>query len=117
VLAVFTCTLIPGVSYLFVLPALLGSLVALVRRRVWALPAVSLVSLVVAVPIVDILFQLAQPRPGNPDSEMIPVAGAAAAIAFLVIGLISATWPEPGPHHRRPLQGARTRENRLVSES
>ena len=101
-LALSASPLVPGVSYVFTWPALVGSLVALIRPigSRWSVPVVSLVSLVVCIPIIDFLFQVAQPRPGNPDSEMIPVGGGATAIAFLLIGLISSTWRNPLTHER-----------------
>lgn len=88
--ALVTGGLAPGTSYLFTWPAFVGSVYVMARPRVptWSLVVVSLVSLVVTVPIIDFLFQMAQPRPGNPDSELIPVAGLATALAVLVIGLI-----------------------------
>lgn len=93
-LGLATSLLVPGVSYLFSLPALVGSSALLARRfaSAWTVAVVSLVSLAVTVPIIDFLFQMAQPRPGNPDSELTPVAGAATAIAVLVIGLIHSVW-------------------------
>jgi hypothetical protein len=89
-LALVTSLLAPGVSYLFTWPALFGSVFVLAKplAPVWSLLAVSLVSLAVTVPTIDFLFQMSQPRPGNLDSEMIPVAGLVTALAILVLALI-----------------------------
>jgi hypothetical protein len=93
-LALVTTVLAPGMSYLFTWPALAGSLLVFTKPRapVWSLLAVSLVSLAVTVPIIDLLFQMTQPRPGNPDSELVPIAGAVTALAILVMGLIHSVW-------------------------
>ncbi len=90
VFALVTGGLAPGTNYVFTWPALVGSLYVLARSKasIWSLLLVSLTSLAVTVPIIDFLFQMAQPRPGNPDSELIPVAGLATGLAFLVIALI-----------------------------
>lgn len=89
-LALVTSVLAPGVSYLFTWPALIGAVVMLVRPigAIWPTVVVSLVSLAVTVPTLDFLFQMAQPRPGNPDSELMPVAGLVTAMAVLLIALI-----------------------------
>jgi hypothetical protein len=93
-LALTTSLLAPGTSYLFTWPALVGSLFVLAKSLapVWSLLVVSLITLTVTVPIIDFLFQMAQPRPGNPDSQLIPVAGLVAALAVLVIALIDSMW-------------------------
>jgi hypothetical protein len=93
-LALVTSVLAPGVSYLFTWPALAGALVMLVRppTPIWPMLGASLVSLVVTVPIADVLFQMAQPRPGNPDSELIPVAGLVTGLAILVFALVHSVW-------------------------
>lgn len=95
-----TSFLSPGLSYLFTWPALAGSLFMLMRprARIWPLLVVSLITMAVAVPIIDFLFQMAQPRPGNPDSELVSVAGAVTALAVLVIGLIHSVWLSEPTH-------------------
>ncbi len=89
-LALIASVLMPGVSYLFTWPALAGALVMLVRPSgaIWPIVVVSLVALVVTVPTIDFIFQMAQPRPGNPDSQLIPAAGVVTALALLVMALI-----------------------------
>ena len=89
-LALISSVLMPGASYLFTWPALIGALVMLVRPLgpIWPTMVVSLVALAVTVPTIDFIFQMAQPRPGNPDSQLIPVAGLVTALAILVVALI-----------------------------
>jgi Peptidase family M28 len=89
-LALIVSVLIPGASYLFTWPALIGALVMLARPygAIWPTIVVSLVTLAVTVPTIDFIFQMAQPRPGNPDSQLIPIAGLVTAVAILLIALI-----------------------------
>ena len=95
----------PGLGYLFVWPALLAGLVVLARTAgshgdllssVGAVAAVG-PALVLVIPAIDTFFQLAQPRPGNPDSQMLPVVALPLAFAALLIGLIRSLWPCPTP--------------------
>jgi hypothetical protein len=97
VLALVTSAVAPGLSHVFTWPALAGAAVALGRPSSVALRtlATGIVTLIVTVPIIDILFQLSQPRPGNPDSELIPVAGVVTGLALLVMALIDSTWRGP----------------------
>lgn len=66
---------IPGAAYLFVWPAL-AALVVTVRRseaawaRLGALAVVGFPVIVLTLPVLDVFFQFAQPRPGNPDSQL-----------------------------------------------
>ena len=90
-----TSILAPGTSYLFSLPALFVVAFWLglpAERREWVgellFGAVVGVALIVNVPAVDIFFQMAQPRPGNPDSQLLPVAGIAVGLGFLVYSLV-----------------------------
>jgi hypothetical protein len=89
-LALIASVLIPGASYLFTWPALIGALVMLARPydAFWPTIVVSLVALTATVPTIDFIFQMAQPRPGNADSQLIPVAGLVTALAILLIALI-----------------------------
>lgn len=98
-LAVATGVWLPGGSYLFVWPALAGSLALAFGTRgdagpsgrarptvwfgVWTAPA-----LVLLTPCMDTFFQLAQPRPGNPDSELTAVIWIVVALALLTTVLI-----------------------------
>ncbi len=91
-LGLLTTLMAPGMSYLFVWPALAGGLVLLWRwppaaGRWWRLVGMALVSLttlVLLVPAIDIFYQLAQPRPGNPDSEILALV----AIPILLLTLV-----------------------------
>ncbi|MFC2108763.1 M28 family peptidase [Candidatus Bipolaricaulota bacterium] len=81
----------PGMSYLFVWPALAGGLVLLwqapqVGALWWKLGRWALVlvtALVMLVPAIDFFYQFAQPRPGNPDSQIL----ATIAIPVMLIAL------------------------------
>lgn len=93
VLGVAASTLAPGTSYLFVWPALAGAVYWLAnpKSEASALPGVFVVAacvLIVNLPAIDIFYQMAQPRPGNPDSELIPVAGLALGLWVLTVALI-----------------------------
>jgi hypothetical protein len=50
----------------------------------------------------DTLFGFAQPRPGNPDSELLPVGGLVLALATLAVLVAIATRYEPGSLSVRP---------------
>jgi hypothetical protein len=101
VLALVTSLLAPGTSYLFSWPALFGSFfwLALPAERRWLtgglhVSAVTGAALAVSAPAVDIFFQMASPRPGNPDSDLMPVAGIAVGLGMLVFALIHAVATE-----------------------
>ncbi len=75
-----TALAIPGASYLFVWPTIVGGLILLRPQRACLNPVLGLiewfvlsgVTLTVLVPAIDFFYQFAQPRPGNPDSEVLP---------------------------------------------
>jgi hypothetical protein len=97
-LALATGLLVPGMGYLFGWPALAGALWLTARpsKRLTAVAwfsAIAASAFVVMTPAIDTLFQLAQPRPGNTDSQLIPFAGLSTALAFLVAALVAAAWP------------------------
>jgi hypothetical protein len=80
----------PGASYLFVLPPLAGVLalpfeIGSGDGRPPLGPAVATVGawLILAIPAIDVFYQFAQPRPGNPGSEVLPVV----AVSVLLVGL------------------------------
>ena len=89
---------VPGAGYLFVLPALVGGLIlllhAILRPRMisrligWSV--LSGITLVLLIPAIDFFYQLAQPRPGNPDSEILPAIVIPIVLVALVFELIRA---------------------------
>ena len=92
----------PGMSYLFVWPGLAGGLTLLWRSpaadRWWHLARWVLVSgtaLVLLVPAIDIFYQLAQPRPGNPDSEILAFIAIPVVLLALVVELLRVFWVRP----------------------
>jgi hypothetical protein len=93
-LAVATAWLMPGASYLFAWPALVGS-IALIPPplagglRVAVVSAVSVPTAVLVLPAVETFFQFAQPRPGNPGSEMVETVAVALLLAVLAAGLVA----------------------------
>lgn len=100
VLALVTAVALPGASYLFAWPALAG--VAGLRWRTsdqgWALARFATVAaptLLLVVPAVDHLFLLSQPRPGNPDSEVLLAAIVPLLLLVLVIALLDNGWHRP----------------------
>jgi hypothetical protein len=83
---------LPGFSYLFIWPAL-GGLVALAGSssgrfggRLW--PVVAAPAVVLAIPALDAFFQMAQPRPGNPDSDLTAAVALIGLLAALIVGLV-----------------------------
>lgn len=91
-LGLLTAITAPGMSCLFVWPALVGGLTLLWRLptggRWWRLARWVLVSgtaLVLLVPAIDVFYILAQPRPGNPDSEILAVI--AVPVVLLALGI------------------------------
>lgn len=100
-LAVATGAWLPGTNYLFVWPALIASVALLILSvglldspwwRFLSLAVVAAPVIVLMVPAVDMFFQMALPRPGNTDSEIVFVVGGAALLGYLLIALIAATW-------------------------
>ena len=92
---------LPGVSYLFLWPALAACLALIansVQRNV--APVIRLIliagpALLLFTPAIEILFQMAQPRPGNLDSQIPTVVFAPLLLAHLVIALVWVGWPRP----------------------
>jgi hypothetical protein len=54
----------------------------------------SFAAVVLAVPVIDILFQFAQPRPGNPDSEVLAAVSIPVAYIVLLIELLTSMRPQ-----------------------
>jgi hypothetical protein len=91
-LAVATAVSVPGFSYLFFWPAL-AALPALVWRSSgrsgnWLWLIVAAPAVILTIPVLDVFFQMAQPRPGNLDSALTETAAVVAWLAAMVIGLI-----------------------------
>jgi hypothetical protein len=97
VMAVATAWLLPRASYLFVWPAIAGSLALMVvplssYRRIAALALVSIPSTVLVLPAIETFFQMAMPRPGNPDSEIVETIAVSLLLAVLTAGLVVSTF-------------------------
>jgi hypothetical protein len=103
-LSLFTALNAAGMSYLFALPALAGGLALLWRSpdstRPWRSLArwtlVSLSTLVVLVPAIDFFYQLAQPRPGNPGSQILLLIAIPVLLLSLAIELLRVFMVRPG---------------------
>lgn len=85
---------VPGASYLFAWPALVAAGALLVwphpsrYGHVARLAMVSVVTAIVLVPAVDLFLAMAQPRPGNPDSELTEAFALVALLAILCFELL-----------------------------
>ena len=109
-LALVTAIVLPGFSYLFVWPAAagVGGLLWHPRRRTWACVRFALVAapaLLLMTPAVDYLFLLAQPLPGNPDSQMTFAAFLPLFLGLLVVALLGSRWHHPGPERPQDIAG------------
>ena len=98
VLAALTGFALPGMSYLVLWPALVGLIVATASipskglgRFVGGL-AVALPAAVVMIPAMDFFFQVAQPRPGNPGSQLVYLVTITAFFGLLVVALLRPFW-------------------------
>ncbi len=96
--ALLVGSFLPAVGYLFVWPTIAvgaSELIAVRSRSYWAqltgAVIVALTTFVMLVPAVDISFNFASPRPGNPGSEMPVAMVVPALLAFLAIGLVAST--------------------------
>ena len=98
-LSLLTAVWLPGFSYLFVWPVLAVAVTLPWRDRggPWGQTLRTLVvaapTLVLMTPAVDVFFQLSQPRPGNPDSEMTAVVAVPLMLVLLSLGLLRTAWP------------------------
>jgi hypothetical protein len=87
----------PGIAYVFAWPALAGGVWKSthgVVSRVAGYVTLAL-TVVLNLPWLDTLFGFAQPRPGNPDSELLPVGGLVLALTTLVVLIVIATGRNP----------------------
>ena len=97
-LTVLTAFIGVGFSYLFVWPAMATAGAIWwhgdgAARDTLRLTIVSLATLVVTVPVIDILLQFAYPRPGNPDSSVPYAVLAPLLLAVMVAHLLRGFWP------------------------
>ena len=91
----------PAMSYLLGVSVLLGASTMLVWRaddghrltRVMA-TATACLAVVLAVPAIDILYQFAQPRAGNIDSEVLGAIALLIAYAMLLVELVASFSPK-----------------------
>ncbi len=102
-LGLLTSMYAPGMSYLFVWPALVGGVILLWRvspiaNRQWqpilSVPVVG-TALILLVPAIDTFYQLAQPRPGNPDSELLYIIAIPVMLLAFVVELFRVFWVCP----------------------
>lgn len=96
-LGLVTAVAVPGASYLFAWPALVGALTLRFGpaagdgwRQLGPATLTLGVAAVALVPAIDTFFQVAQPRPGNPDSELLPAVVIPMLLVALVIQLVLA---------------------------
>lgn len=99
-LALVTAFALPGFSYLFVWPALAGAVAILWRpldhaSAVGRFAVVAAPTLLLMTPAVDALWQFAQPRPGNPDSQMTAAAVVPLLLGALAVAYLSGGWHRP----------------------
>lgn len=88
-----------GASYLFAWPTIVCAAalgIASIRDQLGTskarLVTVAIPSAFLLVPAVDTFYQLAQPRPGNPDSLLLELAGLPAILLLLAAGVLHAAW-------------------------
>ncbi|MHC4973817.1 MAG: M28 family peptidase [Planctomycetota bacterium] len=80
-------------GYLFMWPVLAATAMSFVRARLAAFAVVAATTLLLAVPVLDFFFQMAQPRPGNVGSQMVEVMAVVALLGSLVTALLVPLWP------------------------
>ena len=97
VLALLIGLAAPGIGYLFAWPALIGALTLVTtspetgrRLQLVGFALVSGITLVLLVPAIDTFYQLAQPRPGNTDSQILFVIVIPALLMSMTVDLIRA---------------------------
>lgn len=97
-LGLMSALLAPGFGYLLVWPVIVGSILLLMPDSIVARIGTILVIAVLHVPWTDFLLQFSMPRPGNPDSELLPLGGLALAFAVLSLLVVrTAVGPTAGP--------------------
>jgi hypothetical protein len=96
----------PGMSYLFVWPSLAGGLALLWRTTQPTNPRwlpvfsglVTGTALALLIPVIDTFYQLAQPRPGNLDSQILFIAAISVLFMALFVELFRVFWLRPSEH-------------------
>ncbi len=103
IVGLLTTFFAPGMSYLFVVPVLLGSLALAAGSSLdhsWERLGTAVLTVgvvfVVLIPAIDTFFQFAQPRPGNPDSEILPTVSVPVLLIALVAFLATSLNGQPG---------------------
>ncbi len=95
-MALLTALVDPGIAYLFVWPALAAGLVLLPFGEAHRLSPIAryavlaFVTLPLLVPAIDAFYQFAQPRPGNPGSQILYMVVLSGLLISLVDQLLSA---------------------------
>jgi hypothetical protein len=101
-LGMLTSFAMPGFSYIFVWPALAACVGLLwdpgdsATQRNLRFGLVAAPTLLLATPAIDVFFLLAQPHPGDADSQLSSVVAIALLLGLLVIGLLRTAWPGYG---------------------
>lgn len=95
-LALTTSLAMPGAGYLFVWPVLAAVAMSFARSRLVAVCVVAVTVVLLAVPVLDFFFQMAQPRPGNVHSQMPETMAVFALLASLATALLAPFWRAVG---------------------
>jgi hypothetical protein len=98
VFAVTTSLFAPGLSMMLAWPALAAAGAWLWRASTPAAAAarfgiVVFPAIVLVLPAIDVFWQMAQPRPGNLDSELLWAATLPLLLGLMLFGLIVSFWP------------------------
>ena len=99
-LGLATAVTLAGWSYLFAWPALAAAGGLLWRPRRWAgalmrFAVVTAFAVLLVTPAADVFFSMAQPRPGNPDSEITAVVIVPLFLTLLAAALLTCGWHQP----------------------
>lgn len=97
-LAVVLNVFVPEIGYLFLWPALASSLALMGKSRqdgAWQryllLVLVTAPTLILVVPAIDTFYQLAAPRPGNLDSQVVETVAVVILLAVMMVALVATT--------------------------
>jgi hypothetical protein len=103
-LAVVTAITVPTIGYLFVWPALAGTIALAIRSlvsgafgwRLLSLVIVAVPTFFLVTPAIDAFFLFATPRPGNQDSQLPEMIVISMALVYLAIGLTASAAERHG---------------------